>query len=116
MLFAIQMVWIEPRDHIKDCYFCIVKVKGFNTKNKDAIKYPNFESAVRPISHNDIDLPNPIFNQPSSSHQSSSPEETIDNEQMDKSFMEYAVPKKFSQNELNDLIRELNLSKNCQMS
>ena len=32
------MVWIEPRDHIKDCYFCIVKVKGFNTNNKDAIK------------------------------------------------------------------------------
>ena len=101
--FAIPMVWREPRDHIRYCYFCIVKVKGFNTKNKDAIKYPNLESTIRPISHNDLDVPNPIFNQPSFSHQSSSPEETFDNEKMDKSFMEYRVPKKFLQNELNEL-------------
>ena len=30
-------------------------------KNKDAIKYPNLKSAMRPIPHNDNDLPHRIF-------------------------------------------------------
>ncbi len=31
--FGIPMVWREPSNHITDCYFCMVKTKGFNTKN-----------------------------------------------------------------------------------
>ena len=111
MPFAIPMVWREPIDHITDCYFCIVKTEGFNAKNKNRIKYPNLKSAMRPIPHDELDLPIPILCNQSNHDSVSSPEETFDNEQLDKSFIEDVIPKKFSQNELNDLIRELNLSK-----
>jgi hypothetical protein len=36
------------------------KLKGFNTKNKKEITYPNLPSAIRPVPHGpDIAMPNP---------------------------------------------------------
>ena len=28
--FGVPMVWREPKNHVDDCYFCLVNVKGFN--------------------------------------------------------------------------------------
>jgi hypothetical protein len=53
--FGIPMVWRL----VDDCYFCVCKLKGFSTKNKKEITYPNLPSAIRPVLHGpDIPVPN----------------------------------------------------------
>ncbi|KAH9633685.1 hypothetical protein HF086_012611 [Spodoptera exigua] len=51
MPFAVPMIWIEQRDHVSDCYFCLTDVKGINYKKKNTVIYPNLSSAIRPVSH-----------------------------------------------------------------
>jgi hypothetical protein len=59
MPFADPMVWREPKDHSTDCYFCITKIKGIQSKFKKSVKYPNIPSAIRPIPHSK-QLPVPV--------------------------------------------------------
>ena len=51
MLFAIPMVWREGKDHITDCHFCTMNLKGINRKNKHHVQYPDIPSVIRPIPH-----------------------------------------------------------------
>lgn len=53
--FAIPMVWREPASH-EDCYFCLTKIKGYNSKNKANVVFPEIISAIRPVPHGP-DLP-----------------------------------------------------------
>ena len=50
---GVPIVLREPKNHVDDCYFCLVNVKGFNKKNKQHLQYPNIHSAMRPIPHGD---------------------------------------------------------------
>ena len=59
MPFAIPMRWIEPKDHLNDCYFCHVDTNGFSSKNRHLLMYPSLDSAVRLAPH-DIALPFPV--------------------------------------------------------
>lgn len=54
------MVWREPTNHLDDCYFCLVNVKGFNKKNKQYLQYPNIPSAILPVAHSE-EIPVPAF-------------------------------------------------------
>lgn len=111
MPFAVPMIWREPRDHIGDCYFCITNVVGFSSRNKKIIQYPNLLSAIRPVPH-DNTLPVPI--PPKSS---SIDDEVIDMvlEHSSDSDEEFELPDSqphlITQGELNDLVRDLSLSK-----
>ena len=60
--FGIPTVWREPRNHINDCYFCIVKDgdRSFNSKTRSKIEYPNLDSIIKLIPHSD-QLPVPVF-------------------------------------------------------
>ena len=49
---------MEGKDHITDCYFCMINLKGVNHKNKHHVQYPDVPSAIRQIPH-DPDLPVP---------------------------------------------------------
>ncbi|XP_076043843.1 uncharacterized protein LOC143026937 [Oratosquilla oratoria] len=117
MPFAVPMIWREPKDHFTDCYFCKVNVYGFTAKTKHKIVYPNLESARRPVPHNDDDLPIPV--PPENGLQMSDDvfleEYTADEEEteVDEDFVteNEGEPQKFSQGELNDLVRDLSLSK-----
>lgn len=52
MPFAVTMIWREPKDHISDCYFCLIPL--INTmKIKANFRYPNLPSAIRPVPHSD---------------------------------------------------------------
>ncbi|KAL4711555.1 hypothetical protein ACJJTC_003572 [Scirpophaga incertulas] len=58
--FGIPMIWCEQKNHTSDCYFCLIDVKGFNTKNKKKISYPNLDSTIHPVSHSsEISVPHP---------------------------------------------------------
>ena len=93
--------------------------QGISKKKKRTVFYPNFPSATRPVLHGE-GLPIP---EPPKEYQISSDED--EKEISDSGFPEPCTlkdpdflanvvsnePQKFSQNELNDLIRDLDLSK-----
>ena len=55
------MLWREPKNHFGDCYFCLNDMTGFNKTNKKKTwKYPNLETAIRPVAHSE-ELPVSIF-------------------------------------------------------
>ena len=99
----------EPRNHVSDCYFCAIDVTGINRKNRKILKYPDLESARRPVAHSD-ECPVPIYEilSEDSDHDSTASQESQEDEEADFSD---DTPHPFSQNELNDLVRDLNLSK-----
>ncbi|QQP57683.1 Uncharacterized protein FKW44_002754, partial [Caligus rogercresseyi] len=110
------MIWREQKNHTTDCYFCSVDVKGFNSKNKRSISYPNIYSAIRPVPHSsELSIPQP----PSSLDEYSSELEDEaalsppDESSSDLSFDEDERPQLYSQGELNDLVRDLGLSKDA---
>ena len=116
--FGIPMVWREPKNHFDDCYFCSVSTKGINRKNRNSLVYPNLESAIRPIPHCS-EVPVPVFESlpelelPGIEEDRASVLSTDSSETTasDVDFTLSSPPQLFSQRELNDLTRDLNLSK-----
>ena len=103
---------------MNDFYFCLINVKGFNKKNKQHLQYPNIHSAMRPIPHSDK-VPVPIFtNLPDIDEdqlRSSTSSTNFDNDDEEQDIAHEAWNagrvSLYSQSELNDLIRDLNLPK-----
>ena len=116
MNFAIPMVWREPQDHLSDCYFCITPIKGVSSKSKHTVKYPNLPSAMRPVPHSeDLPIPHPpthLTLEDESEHVAAT---EIPNEERDDPTFETSTsscePHLLTQGELNDLVRDLKLSK-----
>lgn len=106
--FGIPMVWREPSDHESDCYFCAINTTGINRKNRSSLQYPDLPSARRPVAHCE-ELPVPACRElPDSDDEASTAYEGGDTEE------EYEIqdgPQPFLQCELNDLVRDLSLSK-----
>ena len=44
--FGMPMIWREQKNHVDNCYFCLVNVMGHSRKNKHFIQYPNLDSAL----------------------------------------------------------------------
>jgi len=113
--FVIPMVWREPQGHRNDCYFCAMKTKGINRKNRNSLTYPNLDSAIRPVPHSE-ELPVAVFEglpQLESSLSSEEEDVSIDsnNTLADNGLPPLFYPRNSSQGQLNDLARDLNLSK-----
>jgi hypothetical protein len=114
MPFAIPMIWREQKNHIDDCYFCLVKTAGYSTKNKKKIEYPNLCSAIRPVPHNNnLPVPKPPCNFTENFEDCDMDIDSSCKEDSDYEFIPESTtePQLFSQFELNDLIRDLSLSK-----
>ena len=43
------MIWQKLRDHITDCYFCMVNIKGVGKKNQHKVSYPSIPSAMQSV-------------------------------------------------------------------
>ena len=103
------MVWREPKNHFSDCYFCAIDVTGINRKNRKVLKYPDLESARRPVAHSDeCPVPVCVMLSDDSDNGSTPAQESQEDGETDFSD-DRSHP--FSQNELNDLVHDLNLSK-----
>src|SRR5215470_1287932 len=117
--FAVPMVWREPKNHVDDCYFCLTNISGFSKKNKFGIKYPDCESALKPVAHDEsYPIPVPPPTEQCSTQSISGSDSEIDdstvgrNEDHDLYVPEGdATPHLLSQADLNDLVRDLDLSK-----
>jgi hypothetical protein len=110
MPFGIPMIWREQMDHTTDCYFCLTNVKGFSKKNRHGIQYPNLASAIRPVPHCDeikVPVPPTSLQEESSDSSSNSSKEDADDEY---AFTD-SKPKLMSQDDLDDLVRDLDLPK-----
>ena len=115
MQFAVPMVWREPSNHSSDCYVCLTHpvASGMNRKKKQIIEYPNIPSAIRTVPHGeDLPVPEP----PKECNLNSEVEEEDtektrphEEEPTDPDFKSPASesPHKPTQNELNDLVRDL---------
>ena len=114
MPFAVPMIWREPKDHCSDCYFCLTpKVLGMTTSKKRSVAYPNIPSAIRPVPHGpDLPVPKPpsVWNVDDDDE---IPDQSDLSEHLsDPDFFEHdESPHLITQEELNDLIRDLDLSK-----
>jgi hypothetical protein len=53
--FAVPVVWREQMYHLTECYCCLTKTDGHNSKPKHTRVYPNIPSAIRPVKR-DISL------------------------------------------------------------
>ena len=113
MSFAVPMVWREQKDHSSDCYFCLTNISGFSLKSRHSVQYPNLPSALRLIPHGqDLPIPTPpkVY---------SVDDDVIDKDDAyikdisDPDFQPTSstAPHLISQEELNDLERDLTLSK-----
>ena len=106
------MVRREPKGHGNDCYFCNCNVSGFNMKNQHNIQYPNLPSAIRPIFHQPdvpVSTPPPVLIDVEDSTTSS--DMSSSECQSEYECFEGERPRLFSQEELNDLVRDLDLPK-----
>ena len=99
------MVWREPTNHVTNCYFCGVDVTGINRKNWGSLKYPDLQSARRPVAHCD-EIPVPIFGElPDINDEDASSVEGHEDEE--EVVLEDDAPHPFPQKELNDLVHDL---------
>lgn len=105
--YETAMIWIEPVNHHDDCYFCMVKITGINRKNRGKWEYPSIRSAHRRVlSPTMSSEPQPGASQEEPLHF----EAKTDNSDSDFDC-DLGTPKPFNQDDLNDLIRDLGLSK-----
>ena len=109
MPFAIPRVWREPTNHHDDCYFCMVGISKYKkTKDRKKIVYPSIPSSIAPLNHGP-ELPIP---QPPTMHAISSTSSEDDDADFEVDTQCSSIDPYFpNQNELDDLTRDLGLTK-----
>ena len=111
MPFAVPLIWSEQKHHVSDCYFCQTSIKGINHKSRHTVNYPNLQSAQRPIPHS-VDLH--VSQPPVNTDDVTDEENLSENSDSDPTFKpstSNTTPHFLNQNDLNDLVRDLDLSK-----
>jgi len=120
--FVVPMVCREPSNHIPDSYFRVVPLVsgGITMKKKWTVVYPNIPSAILPVPHGEeISVPEPpkkftidSEDEDEGESPSGSPEPPASTEPHVSHGMSSAPqPHILTQDGLNDLVRNLELSK-----
>ena len=115
--FAIPMDWREPTNHVSDCYFCLTSITGVTAKSKHTVQYPNLPSVMRPVPHSaELPVQKPPTNMMLSDCESSDEDvgQANNNMDCDPTFAGGSSsnePHLLTQGHLNDIARDLNLSK-----
>jgi len=111
MPFAVPMIWRESTNHHSDCYFCMTNIAGLSTKKKSKIVYPDCKSALKPVPH-DLDSPVPVPPEAAADESDDNSDDAMgDTDELYEPESEETKPQLLNQEELNDLVRDLSLSK-----
>ena len=104
MPFAVPRIWREPTNHHDDCYFCLVDVSKYkSSKGRKDILYPNIPSSISPVPHcEESPIPVPPEGQK---------EESSNSEDSSDSDFNETKPHFPNQQEMDDLVRDLGLTK-----
>jgi hypothetical protein len=111
---AIPIVWRQPTDHVSDCYFCLA---GVTAKYKHTVQYPNLPTAMRSVPHSaELSVPNSPINITLSDTVSSEEDvsQAINNTDCGPTYAGARSSNEIhqlTQEDLNDIVRDLNLSK-----
>lgn len=112
--FGSPMIWREPFNHSTDCYFCAVSLKGINwNRRHDQKWYGNVSAATKTVPHSAF-LPVPVPSSDQSINSPSAQSVSIELQASRTSSFPSAYSEKinlFRQEDLDDLVRDLNLSK-----
>ena len=115
------MVWRVPSNHSTGCYFCMVPPiqNGITMKKKSTSVYLNIPSAIQPVPHCDgLPVPELSDNFVMYSNDDGSVSSNSEEQQPSASRDADYVPStdssnhKITEGKLNDLIRDIKLSKN----
>jgi len=88
----------------------MTNTKGFSSKQKDKIVYPDIPSAMKPVLHDaTLLVPDPPVEVEESKVESTS--ESSDHDEEEYLELDHDQPHLINQSELNDLVRDLNLTK-----
>ena len=125
MFFPVPMVWHKPTNCFSNCYFFLTQITGHSKKSKAKIVYPDCSSASRPLDHafqgilipippSFLDINAEINDGSNASPQyavllESSASDTTEN--IDKHFTLSKTPHLLDQIDLNDLVKDLGLTK-----
>lgn len=112
--FNIQspMMWREPHNHAEDCYFCCCNTRGYTSKTKQDLIYPDVPSVTHAVSRAaDVAPPTPPYFETIEVESSSSDVEVPPPDDIELEVSTEA--QLFSQAELNDLTRDLGLPKDA---
>ena len=109
MRFSIPRVWREPSNHVNDCYFCMVDITTYKKPaDRSKLVYPDIPSSIAPVPHSDqLPVPTP----PATSLADDTGSSASDSEDVEWHAESTDDPHFPDQNELDDLIRDLGLSK-----
>ena len=119
MKFAVPRIWREPTNHSSDCYFCLIDPsKRRAGKIARAIVYPDIPSSIAPVPHS---AQLPVSNPPHLEREQISEEDStmLKNEEGTSDCEDYITgdeleqkkPYLPQQQDINDLIWELGLTK-----
>jgi len=131
LLISVPARWSKPKSK-KDCYFCQINVEGINQSTRCKIVYPNVSSMLKPeytkqlFKNKDLttdsvnteykDNDDGKINYTSEDEEDEEEEREVEDGDSDDDFIkekkkDNTVPQKYTQAELNDLVRNLCLSK-----
>lgn len=102
--FDVPAIWRQPMCHEVDCYFCLTKLKQHGRHR--TIEYAHVNSFTKPVPHSPS-VPYPVC--PKRKKQLHDSYGSTESSQSDVEHEK--KPMLFTQSELNDLIRDLDLSK-----
>ena len=109
MPFAIHQIWREPTNHHDDCYFCMVDISKYKkTKDRKKIVYPSIPSSIASVNHG----PELLIPQSPTMHAILSTSSEDDDADFEVDTQCSSKDPHFpNQNELDDLTRDLGLTK-----
>ncbi|KAJ8890040.1 hypothetical protein PR048_009546 [Dryococelus australis] len=102
MPFAVPMVWLETTNHFDDCYFCSAKTEGYPENKKPIHHGVGLHIPISPVNWTDMDSSSFEEDRPHTNDSVADP--TYIPQNASESY-------RIEQNELNDLVRDLGLSK-----